>query len=315
MIDLRLVSVTGDINPQKIRLADAHNHLWITPVPDAAPDSPVLTDFDLLVRELKTFAEATEGQAAQFDCQPGGFGRDARQLRALSTQSGVAVVCCTGYHLKKYAPSHWLWTASAEHAAAHFIRELTEGVEESPGDMQIRAGFIKIAFEEDPAETPPALLEAVGAAVRATGCGIEVHIEQGKAAEHILPLLERYRVPADRIVLCHMDKRKDTGLHRDLIEAGALLEYDTFTRTEKYPAPYPFLAQVIEAGLSGGVALATDMARSEQWTKYGGALLSRLLDAHALGSVSGALSNEVRAALLGGNIVRRLTRKTRNDSP
>lgn len=308
MNDPMLVSVTGEIDPGEIRIADAHNHLWIAPVPDAAPDSPVLTDFDLLQAELKAFAAAASRLAAQFDCQPGGFGRDAIKLRELSGQSSVVVVCCTGYHLKKYAPSHWLWKANAKRAADHFIRELTLGMEETSPAAPIRAGFIKIAFEENPAETPPALLEAVGTAVSATGCGVEVHTEQGKAAEHILPLLESHSVPADRVVLCHMDKRKDLGLHRDLIAAGALLEYDTFTRTGKYPEPYPFLAQVIKAGLSHGVALATDMARTDQWTEHGGAAFPRLLDAPELASLGEALSGEIRTGLLGGNIVRRLAR-------
>lgn len=309
-----LISVTGPVNPAAVRIADAHNHLWIAPIADAVPDSPVLTDFDLLVRELKVFsAAATDGMAAQFDCQPGGFGRDAVKLRALSVASGVKVVCCTGYHLRKYAPSHWLWTASAERAAEHFIRELTEGVEEASEDTPIRAGFIKIAFEENPSATPPALLEAVGAAVSATGCGVEVHTEQGKTAERILPLLVANGVAADRVVLCHMDKRKDVGLHRELIGAGALLEYDTFTRTEKYPEPYPFLAQVIEAGLSHGVALATDMAYTAQWANYGGGAYPQILDMPELASVSSSLSSGVRAALLGGNIVQRLARKTSNE--
>lgn len=181
-------------------------------------------------------------------------------------------------------------------------------MEEAHEAAPIRAGFIKIAFEEDPAGTPLTLLEAVGAAVSETGCGVEVHTEQGKAAERILPLLESHHVPANRVVLCHMDKRKDLGLHRELIGVGALLDYDTFTRTGKYPEPYPFLAKVIEAGLSHGVALATDMARAEQWAKYGGAAFPRILDAPELASVSGVLSGDVRAGLLGGNIVRRLAR-------
>jgi 5-phospho-D-xylono-1,4-lactonase len=308
MNDRVLVSVTGAVEPESIGLADAHNHLWIAPIADAAADSPVLNDLNLLLGEMKVFAADGNGQAAQFDCQPGGFGRDAVKLRELAVQSGVVVICCTGYHLKRYAQSHWLWTASAGRAADHFSRELLAGVKELPDDDPIRAGFIKIAFEEDPAVTPPSLLEAVGAAVQATGCAVEVHTEQGKAAERILPLLEQNGIPANRIVLCHMDKRKDIVLHRDLMAAGALLEYDTFTRTEKYPDPYPFLKQVIEQGLWRGVALATDMARTEQWAKYGGAVFSRILDVPEFESIEGALSGEVRAGLLGGNIVRRLAR-------
>jgi 5-phospho-D-xylono-1,4-lactonase len=295
-------TVTGPIDLVPIRLADAHNHLWIERVPDAAPASPALTDFDLVLRELRVFAEIAGGPCVQFDCQPGGFGRNARRLRALSEQSGVAVVCCTGYHLKKYATSHWLWTAGAQRAADYFVRELTVGVEESPEGMPIRAGFIKIAFEQVPTATPPALVEAVGAAVGATGCAVEVHTDRGDAAERILPLLESHGIPAGRVVLCHMDKRKDLGLHRELIAAGALLEYDTFTRTRKYPAPYPFFVSVVDSGLWHGVALATDMATAAQWSEHGGGALSCIVD----GSSLPAMRPEPHAALLSGNIVRRM---------
>lgn len=50
------------------------------------------------------------------------------------------------------------------------------------------------------------------------------------------------------------------------------------------------------SGLSHGVALATDMARIEQWTKYGGAAFSRILDAPELTSVADVLSDDLRGA-------------------
>ncbi len=302
---MNLMSVTGPVETDAISLADAHNHLWIAPAADAEAGAPALMDFAQRLAELKVFREsAARNQPAccvQFDCQPGGFGRDARMLRAMSEESGVTIVCCTGYHLRKYGPSHWLWTASAADAAAHFIRELSTGVDESPPETPIRAGFIKIAFEQDPHSTPPALIAAVGAAVQATGCAVEVHTERGMAAEQILPLLVSHGIPADRIVLCHMDKRRDLALHRDLIAAGALLEYDTFTRTGKYGSPFPFWSQAFGAGMEDGIAIATDMAEAR--SEEAGEALARLRAVMAEQAVAG---REAIQKATCRNIVQRL---------
>lgn len=300
-----LMSVTGLVETDTLSLADAHNHLWIAPADDAEAGAPALMDFAPRVAELQIFGKSAAGNrppgCVQFDCQPGGFGRDSRMLRAMSEQSGVTIVCCTGYHLRRYAPSHWLWAARAADAAAHFIRELTAGTVESPPETPVRAGFIKIAFEQDPDATPPALIAAVGAAVQATGCAVEVHTERGAAAERILPLMDSHGIPADRIVLCHMDKRRDLALHRDLIAAGALLEYDTFTRTDKYGPPFPFWSQAFAAGLEDGIAIATDMAEAR--SEEAGAALARLCVAMTEQAVA---SREAIQKATCRNIVQRL---------
>lgn len=47
-----LMTMMGPIEPKDAGITDAHNHLWITPVPGSASDSPVLDDQMLIGVEL-----------------------------------------------------------------------------------------------------------------------------------------------------------------------------------------------------------------------------------------------------------------------
>ena len=142
-------------------------------------------------------------------------------------------------------------------------------------DQPVRAGFIKIAIPADPAELPTALWEAAAAASRDTGAALLAHTEAGAAAEQIVTRLLGYGAAADRLVICHIDKRPDFGLHRELAQAGVLLEYDTFFRPKYDPERnvWPLLQRMVAAGLAGQVAIGTDLAGTAFWQEIGPAAL------------------------------------------
>ncbi len=309
MIPGNVMTVTGPVAPETLGVTDAHNHVWIRPV-TATPGLPALVDAELIAQELTAYR--TAGGGAILDCQPGRAGRDAAMLRRLSLATWVTIIASTGFHLRKYYPANEpLWSLSAEQAAGYFIRELTVGVEESPADVEepIRAGFIKIACEATMATSPRALLEAAAHAAKETGAALEVHTEKGASAEHIAWFFYDAGVPLQQLVLCHMDKRADFGLHRELAKAGVLLEYDTFYRPKYDPerGVWPLLAQMAGAGLAGSVALATDIAENELWQSMGaGSGLPGLLTVIRPRLLAMGLTADQVAALLGGNIARRL---------
>ena len=106
-----------------------------------------------------------------------------------------------------------------------------------------------------------------------------------------------------------MDKRPDIGLHRELARLGVLLEYDTFYRPKYDPHTnvWPLIEQMVHAGLSDRIAIATDMAEAELYHFLGGG--------PGLASLPGELQDQLieknfpetaRKQLLGGNIARRL---------
>ena len=48
----RVFTVLGEIEPKEMGLTDAHNHVWIEPVPGADSNAPILNQFDLILKEL-----------------------------------------------------------------------------------------------------------------------------------------------------------------------------------------------------------------------------------------------------------------------
>jgi phosphotriesterase-related protein len=305
----RVMTVLGPVPAVDLGLVDAHSHVWIEQVPGANLEGLILDDEQALAAELVDFRAA--GGGAIVDCQPGGVGRNGNKLRSISRTSGVHIVASTGFHLRRYyAAEAPIWSKSAEEAAAHFVGESKSGLLETRETaVPVYPGVIKIAAEATLAESPLALFEAAAAAAHATGLAIEMHTEQGAAVELFLAFFLARGLPAARLVFCHMDKRPDFGLHRELAQAGVLLEYDTFVRPKYRPEEnaWPLLIRMIDAGLAGSVSLATDSALTSMWTYLGGspgaaAFLTQIkarLD-------ETAVPTEDKNRLLGGNIAARL---------
>jgi phosphotriesterase-related protein len=299
-----LTTVLGPLPCDRVGVTDAHQHVWIERVLGADAGGPQLEDLSLARAGLAAYKSA--GGSALVDCQPDGAGRNAAVLAALSRNSGVAIVGCTGFHLRKYyPPDHWLFDASEAEAGDYFIRELQDGVSESPAGGPIRAGFIKVACSADLAATPMRLLAAAAEASRQTGAAVLAHTDQGASAEAILRVLADLGVEPKRLILCHMDKRPDAGLHQALAQAGALLEYDTFFRPKYDPDRnvWPLVERMLADGYSRSVAFGTDLADPGNWRDPGPAGLPVMLIPRlaALGCAP-----DVIAALTGKNIVARL---------
>ena len=267
-----------------------------------------MNKYNSIRRELIYYRLA--GGTTIVDCQPGGCGRDGRVLLRLSQESGVNIISATGFHLPKYYSSdYWIYRASADQAETYFISEIKRGLLETLQlETPIKAGLIKIACQSRLQDTPQALLEAAAGACLETGIAIEAHTEKGSDAESFVDFLLRKGVPAERLVICHIDKRPDSGLHHDLATAGILLEYDTFYRPKYEPEKnlWPLIQRMITDGLEDFIALATDMAEAELWSLFGnGPGLGGFLTIIAPRLKALGLNSSLDK-LLGGNIARRL---------
>ena len=306
-----VMTVTGPVAPAEMGITDAHTHVWIEAIPGTVPGLPQLTDQQNIVAELVDYRNS--GGKTLVDCQPGGCGRNGRIMQELSDRSGVQIVACTGFHLKKYyRPGYWLYRpeVTVDEVQAYFAGEISQGLEETRQLRQpVLAGFIKIAAEADINDTPAGLIEAAALAARQTGVAIEVHTEKGSDAEKIATRFQQHGLPFSRLILCHMDKRPDLGLHQELAQAGIVLEYDTFYRVKYRPDQnvWPLLESMVASGLEQQIVLATDMAEAALWARLGGGLgqtafinqiMSRL---QAIGFIS-----ETVMRLMGGNIANRL---------
>ena len=300
-----IMTVTGPMTPSELGVTDAHNHLWVSPALGVVPDAPHVTDAVAVTRQLVAFRHG--GGRTIIDCQPAFCGRDAARLLEFSTACDVAVVASTGFHRHRYyAPEEIIpWTYSPEQACGLFIQELTQGtVETASSSHPVRAGVIKVACEDTIAESPISLLEAAAEAALRTGVAIEVHTQRGADAHGIFAFFERRGV-GYHTILCHMDKRPDTGLHRELAQAGAVLEYDTFLRPQYSPEKnvWPLIEFMADNELTDSVCIGTDMV-DDMWTK-GTSLTDCFVSVRGRLAQLGLTKQQI-AGMTGANITRRL---------
>lgn len=311
-----ILTVLGAIPATLAGPIDAHGHIWIEPEPGVEPGGPVLCDLDRSLNEIRAYG--TAGGGALVDCQPGGAGRDGRKLAWLSRASGVPIVACTGFHRRRYHPAgSAVWTGREDELATRFLRELDPalGLAECRDRPQpVAAGFLKVAIEATLEASPLVALAAAAQAAAQSGAAVQIHTEQGAQAEAAVEFFVKRGVAPGQLLICHIDKRPDYGLHVALAQAGVSLEYDTFYRPKYDPERnlWPLIDHMVTAGLAGSVALATDMAESSQWEAYGGGpgLTAFPTRIPARLAERGVPAESIRL-MTGGNILRLLARPTR----
>jgi phosphotriesterase-related protein len=245
-------TVLGDVEPTALGVCDAHEHFLL-----ATPLLPgeELDDVDAAVEDARLLAAA--GVGAVIDWTPVALGRDIRGLQRVARGAGLGIVASTGLHRDAhYPPDHWARRESADELAELFVRELSEGID----GTDARAGAIKCgAGYHGTTSFERTVLEAAAAAHGRTGAPVCVHTEVGTLGPELLELLGSLGVPAGRVVLAHLDRNPDAGLHRELTAGGAWLAYDRPGRI-KY-GPDSEVLELIEAVGPERLLLGGDHAR------------------------------------------------------
>lgn len=302
-------TVLGLVPASEISIADAHAHLWIEPPPGVPDESrTVLNDFDAIRREVTDYHAA--GGTLAVDCQPPGAGRGILRLIRLSRATGLHITATTGFHLRKYyAPDDWLWSAEADQAADYFVHCLTVSLLQ-PTDT--RATTIKVGYAGQIERQTRVLMEAAAAAAHRTGAVILFHTEAGKNVEALLPFFSERGVPPTQLYLCHVDKRPDLALHRELASAGVMLGYDTFARPKYDPERnvWMLLPAMIAQGCAGQIALGLDLSSPAQWRFGGGAGMQMIPDVIIPRLRAHGVDDATVRGLTGHNIARFLVRRT-----
>lgn len=272
-------TVLGDVEPGQLGITYAHEHLVI----DGGRPVQMQADFDLSdVERMATEvgAAAALGLGAAVDAMPCDAGRNVTKLAALSRRTGVHVIAPTGlHHDRYYGPAHWSQRLSVDELAGLFSADVVEGIDANDYSGPIvqrtphRAGVIKVAGSEGGLSArDERVFEAAAIAHGQTGVPILTHCEHGTGAPEQVRFLADRGVDPAHVVLSHVDKVVDRGLHRDLAAAGAALEYDgTFRWKDDEPnGTLQLLEWMVEDGLAGHVVLGTDAARQGYYAVYGG---------------------------------------------
>jgi len=270
-------TVLGDIDAADFGVCYAHEHLIIDPsvatlrFPDFRLESVAIG-----IAELKEVHAL--GGRAMVDSMPCDAGRNVVKLAAMSEGSGIHILCPTGVHLAKYYDDgHWSNDYSVDQLTSLFIADIEDGIDRFDYSGPVvertshRAGLIKISTEgESIGPREQRVFEAAAQTHKQTGAPILTHCEQGKGALEQAALLASHGVDLSKVVLSHTDRTPDLSYHRDVLQTGVRLEYDSGFRWKSEENPTLDLLVKLIAEFPDQLMLGMDAARPTYWKHYGG---------------------------------------------
>lgn len=276
-----IMTVDGPVRDTQFGFCHSHEHLFIAEGQSAKVNPALRIDsFSKTLAELELYRKA--GGRSIVDAQPVGCGRMADLLVRASRESEVRIVAATGFHKLTFYPSdHWIHSFSADQLAQLFQTELENGMyldgDSSIPSQRIPAlpGVIKTASDLE-GITPKyrKLFEAAAWAARQTGTPILSHTEMGKAALDQIRLFLDYGLPAESIIICHLDRTlMDLDYQLRVAASGVYLEFDTIGRFKYHSdeKEVDFIVKLVERGYEDRILLGLDVTR-ERMKNYGGNL-------------------------------------------
>lgn len=272
-------SVLGPVSPAELGPTDCHDHLFIRGgLPIVLEPDFRLDSVDAAISETKEVLAA--GGQAIVDCMPLGVGRDAEGLVRVARETGATIIAATGFHKDRYyAADHWVRDYDVDRVTALLVAEWAEGMERSGyggpyvDRIDARPGIIKIATSVDgPTPTERKLVAAAAAAAVETGLPVISHTESAGAAAIQLELLGRGGVPANQVILSHMDRHSDVDALAAACATGATVCLDWMARMDRRPDEViaEQVAGLFARGCGDHVTLGQDLARRQYWHAYGG---------------------------------------------
>ena len=176
-----------------------------------------LGDGIALMLQLRDFGVQTVVDATTND-----MGRNPRLYREISAQTGMHIICVTGYYFEQLGASAYFqnrsrFTDTVSEIEALFMTEVTRGIE----GTGIRAGAIKVATGAGRITAYERMFcQAAARAQRQTGVPIITHTQAGTMGPQQADLLIAQGVDPGRIMIGHMDYNPNLRYHLQTLQKG-----------------------------------------------------------------------------------------------
>ena len=252
-------TVLGPIDSSELGFTLSHEHITLGAA-GAAAAYPGFQDRQAIAdAAAAALSEAYAGGVrAIIDVTTFDLGRDVALMQEVSRRSGVHAIPCTGNHL---AVPRIFWGAPVDRVAALFIREITEGIE----NTGVKAGIIKVASDRGGVtENEEIVLRAAARASNATGTRISTHTwSPDRVGEQQTRILKEECVDLNRVYIGHSNDDIDLGYLTGLLEQGVWLGLDRYPGgripgTPKWEERTAVVKRLIDAGWAHRLMLSHD---------------------------------------------------------
>lgn len=237
------------------------------------PDNLVLDSLEVAGDELSL--AASSGLGTVVEATSWGMGPRHADLPAVSRASGVHIVAAYGSYIDKTLPQWWRAQTEAE-METRFLSALTQAI---PGTT-FRAGLLGLmGTSAEISEAEGRGLRAAARAAAVTGSAVSVRLEgSAMRGPQVVRMLTDEGLPADRILLCNIDKVLDESYVRDLVDSGVVVEFafgsehyfaDRF-RDATDLARLEFLLDLVRDRPRAAITATASVWTKGQLSRYGG---------------------------------------------
>ncbi len=223
-------TVTGPVQASALGVTLPHEHV-IFGYPGYQGDV-TLGGFDhgAVLAQCLSVAEVVKARGVQtvVDATPNECGRDPLFLREVAEQSGLNILCSSGYYYEgeggtAYFKFRFSLGDGFQEVYDMMLREVTEGI----GGTGVRAGVLKIASGRDAISPYESVFFRAAARVqRETGVPIITHTQEGRLGPQQAEMLVGEGADPSRIVIGHMDGNTDLQYHLDTLAHGVTVGFD-----------------------------------------------------------------------------------------
>ena len=261
-------TILGDVDPSVLGYTMPHEHVLDNPAVGGYIDGDhILNNVDKARQMLEEFKAI--GGGAIGEASPQHWGRNTLGMAQLSQETGVHLICCTGYLCESQCDmSVWVGNKTVEQLAEQMIQEITVGMD----GTQYKAGWIKCGTSYNYiSDREERVLRAAARASKETGVPVHTHTSTGTMGLEQIEILESEGLDLSHLVLAHVDRNPDYWYHKKMLEKGVYLIYDGPGKAKYYPdsVRVDLLKRLTQDGYADRLMLSNDMGKRSHHTVYG----------------------------------------------
>ncbi len=264
----KIRTILGDIEPSALGYMMPHEHVLDNPPVGGYLDADhVMNDVDKARQMLEEF-KAIGGRAIG-EASTQHWGRNTAGMAKLSEETGVHIVCCTGFLCEAQCDmNHWVGNRSIDELAEDMIREATVGMD----GTSHKAGWIKAGTSYNYVSArEEKVLRAAARASKATGIPVHTHTSTGTMGLEQIEILEDEGMDLNHFCLAHVDRNPDYWYHKKMLEKGVYLIFDGAGKAKYHPdsVRVELLKKLVADGYGDRLMLSNDMGKRSHHTVYG----------------------------------------------
>ena len=261
-----ITTVCGKLDSSKVGFVNSHEHVYTYLAHPDGSYTYVITDIDKMEAELRELKEV--GVDLLIDATGINMGRNPDFMRSMSINTGVNIVCTTGFYRDQFIPER-IRKMSDDEVFNVVVNEVENGIEYTT----VKPGMLKIGISKDRITDEEFRMARILAKVQQkTGLPLYVHCTDGTCAPEMARYLIGQGAIKEKVIMGHVDVPKDKEYLEELCGLGVNVSMDKFGRDvdSEDADRVEIVRYLVEKGLIGQILLGGDMGHPKYLRNFGG---------------------------------------------